>query len=255
MARRIQEQASKSDDRQRRLEEGYAELAALGQAATGASETIRPLLDVVKEETGRLRAMFRGMDGIGIKQSLTKIENAADTMRRRIAMLAPMEIAGTRRRTIDVEAEVRSWAELLRPVLQSHGVRLKIESRGAGVIRTPMLPENLHRLLQILASNSLEWLRSTRNPRIVISLRKAGDRCEIVFSDNGPGMPAGLEHRVAEPLFSRKEGGRGMGLAIAKSLVGQHGGKLAVVVDGRRRGATIRLLLPSTRPRATVHRH
>src|SRR5262249_37799859 len=47
MARKIQEQATRSDDRLRRLEEGYAELAALGQAATGASETIRPLLDIV----------------------------------------------------------------------------------------------------------------------------------------------------------------------------------------------------------------
>jgi signal transduction histidine kinase len=256
MARKIQEQASKSDDRLRRLEEGYAELAALGQAAAGASEAVRPHLDRVREEADRLQVLFREMDGLGINQSLERIQAAADAMRMRIAMFAPMENAGTRRRTIDLHAEVYLWAKLLEPLRKSRQVTLKIESRKSRrLVRTPMLPETFHRLMQIFASNSFDWLQSVKKPRVVVRVRKVGDLCEILFSDNGRGMPAGLEHRVFEPLFSRKEGGRGMGLTIAKTIVGRHGGQISVVIDRRRRGATLRVLLPSTRARATVHRH
>jgi signal transduction histidine kinase len=83
--------------------------------------------------------------------------------------------------------------------------------------------------------------------------RPAGDRCEIVFSDNGSGIPDGIADRVFEPLFSGKEGGRGMGLTIARSIVELHGGEISALVDGRRRGANIRMLLPRKRSRATIH--
>ena len=59
--------------------------------------------------------------------------------------------------------------------------------------------------------------------------------------------------RVFEPLFSGKEGGQGMGLTIARSIVKVHGGEIQALTDGRRRGASIRILLPRKRSRATVH--
>jgi signal transduction histidine kinase len=59
--------------------------------------------------------------------------------------------------------------------------------------------------------------------------------------------------RVFEPLFSGKEGGQGMGLTIARSIVKVHGGEIHALTDGRRRGASIRILLPRKRSRATVH--
>ena len=69
------------------------------------------------------------------------------------------------------------------------------------------------------------------------------DRLEIVFSDNGPGIPEDLREKVFEPLFSTKNFGVGLGLPVVHQIMEQHGGG---VVVGQRRGggAKIALWLP-----------
>ena len=67
-----------------------------------------------------------------------------------------------------------------------------------------------------------------------------------------PAFRARTSHAIFEPMFSTKEGGRGMGLTIARGLVEQHGGTIEVIVDGRRRGAHFRIRLPRKRSRATL---
>ena len=79
------------------------------------------------------------------------------------------------------------------------------------------------------------------------------DRCELIFSDSGPGIPHELAEKVFEPLFSRKEGGRGMGLTIARQMVEAHGGRIVVITDARRRGANFLLTLNRKRSRATSY--
>ena len=121
------------------------------------------------------------------------------------------------------------------------------------VLRTEMRPENFHCLLHILGANAIDWLEGVAGPRIRIEVRASAARCELVFADNGPGIPAGVGERVFEPLFSRKEDGRGMGLAIAKQLLESHGGSIVLLSDGRRKGANFLLTFPRKRSRATLY--
>jgi signal transduction histidine kinase len=102
--------------------------------------------------------------------------------------------------------------------------------------------------------NSLDWLQGVRRPRVRVAARSAGEKCEIIFSDNGPGIPAANAERVFEPLFSGKEGGHGMGLTIARAIVELHRGEIGVLVDRRRPGANLKILMPCKRSRATMHR-
>ena len=121
------------------------------------------------------------------------------------------------------------------------------------MLRAEMRPESFHRILYILTTNSLEWLHGVRNPEIRIKAMAREDFCELVFSDNGPGIASELSGRVFEPLYSGREGGRGMGLTIARNIVTFHGGEIEVITDRRRRGANIRIMLPRKRSRATMH--
>ena len=116
-----------------------------------------------------------------------------------------------------------------------------------------MRPENFFCLLQILMTNSLDWARRVEWPRIRLVVSGLEGYCEIVFSDNGPGIPIEIAGRVFEPLFSRKEGGRGMGLTIARQMVEAHGGRIGAIIDGRRKGAAFQILLPRKRSRATIY--
>jgi signal transduction histidine kinase len=158
-----------------------------------------------------------------------------------------------RRRAIDVTAEIASFQDVVRPLLDGQGFAMEVICPANDVMRTEMRPEGFFCLLQILMSNSLEWARRVEAPKIRIVVSAAGEHCEIVFSDNGPGIEADIAGRIFEPLFSRKEGGRGMGLTIARQMVETHGGRISVIMDGRRKGANFQILLPRKRSRATIY--
>jgi signal transduction histidine kinase len=71
--------------------------------------------------------------------------------------------------------------------------------------------------------------------------RKSGDAVRIEVSDRGLGVEN--PEKIFEPFFTTKESGMGMGLAICRSIVESHGGKLWVESndDG---GATFVFTLP-----------
>jgi len=72
---------------------------------------------------------------------------------------------------------------------------------------------------------------------------------QLLFSvsDTGPGLPAGNVDQIFSAFFTTKPQGSGMGLAISRSIVESHGGRLwASANDGR--GATFHFTLPTEVP-------
>jgi signal transduction histidine kinase len=237
----------------RRFEEGYAELAALGQSAAGLSRTIAPILDEIRSEAQTLRDTFNGTRQGAVRRALAGLEMSVANIGTMLSMVSHVDgDSRDRRRVIDLVAELQNARRMILPLLAERGVVMEVVTPGAGLLRTAMRPETFHRLLHILASNSLDWLAGVKGAMIRITARTEAERCILLFSDNGPGISPALAGRIFEPLYSGKEGGHGMGLTIARSIVELHGGEIGVVSDRRRRGATIRIALSRKRPRATV---
>ncbi len=67
-------------------------------------------------------------------------------------------------------------------------------------------------------------------------------RVEVVFEDQGSGIPTEVYERIFEPLFSTKGFGVGLGLPVVKQIMEQHGGGIEVETD-QVRGTTVRLWL------------
>ncbi len=67
---------------------------------------------------------------------------------------------------------------------------------------------------------------------------------DVLFADDGPGVPQELGDHIFEPFFSTKEAGRasGLGLAIAREIARSHGGGLEL--SSAERGAAFELRLP-----------
>src|SRR5262249_13760807 len=141
----------------------------------------------------------------------------------------------------------------VRPLLDARGFTAELTCPASEVLRTEMRPEAFFCLMQVLVSNSLDWAPRDRAPTVRIVVNAVRSNCEIVYADNGRGIPADFAARVFDPQFSRKEGGRGMGLTIARKLVEAHGGRIGVIMDGRRKGAAFQILLPRKRSRATIY--
>jgi signal transduction histidine kinase len=66
----------------------------------------------------------------------------------------------------------------------------------------------------------------------------------LCFSDTGPGVPKELSDRIFEPFFTYgKREGAGLGLSIARRIVGEHGGELTME-SHEKSGATFVVSLP-----------
>jgi signal transduction histidine kinase len=70
---------------------------------------------------------------------------------------------------------------------------------------------------------------------------------QIRVSDNGPGVPPGLEAKIMQPFFTTKGIGKGtgLGLSISRSIMAEHGGVLTLDLDRENKGTTFVLQFPS----------
>ena len=253
LRRQLVEQNARGEAQQRRMMEGYSGLAAIGQTAAGMLPLLPLETQRMQAELERLKTVLEGRRIPEAREAMQNlagsIENVTELQRLVLAACGSSE----RRRAIDVCAEMAAYQDIMRPLLEGQGYTIEIVTPVTGVLRIEMRPENFFSLLQILTANSVEWARRATSPRIRIVVSGTRDHCEVVFSDNGPGISLDIVGRIFEPLFSRKEGGRGMGLTIARQLVEAHGGKISAIIDGRRNGANFQILLPRKRSRATLY--
>jgi len=99
-----------------------------------------------------------------------------------------------------------------------------------------------------LVSNALKF--TPAGGRIEIRVRAHDDGVGITVEDNGAGIPEEDLERVFErfyqvsPTDRRREGGVGIGLALAKELVELHGGTIAVASEGTNQGTIFSIFLP-----------
>jgi len=254
LATKVKDTSARAEAQQRLFIEGYSELAAVGQAAIGLTVSVRPVLEDMRNQLESIRGAVPVRANRALSGSVRALEEAIRLLATRMSLMVPIEKGGGRRRhNMDVPSELESFRELMAPFLAPRKIALLVDSPRRSVLRVEMRPETFHRILHILMTNSLEWLHGVRKPEIRIKATGRGDSCDLVFSDNGPGIAPELAERVFEPLYSGREGGRGMGLTIARNIVIFHGGEIAITTDRRRRGANIRVVLPRKRSRATMH--
>jgi signal transduction histidine kinase len=90
--------------------------------------------------------------------------------------------------------------------------------------------ERLHQVLFNLLDNAVRF--TPPGGEVVVEAHRVNGRCEVSVSDTGPGIPQEHLPRLFErfyrvdPARTRDDGGTGIGLAIARSVVEAHGGRI-----------------------------
>ena len=143
--------------------------------------------------------------------------------------------------TVDAEAALQSVLLTLEKPIRESGAEISHDP-------LPQVLFDFNQLSQIfrqLIANAITF-HGTEPPRIHISAAEQDD--EIVFSvrDNGIGIDPKFHEQifgVFKRLHGREHPGTGIGLAIAKRIVEQHGGKIWVESESGQ-GATFRFSLP-----------
>lgn len=150
---------------------------------------------------------------------------------------------GQRNELVDFGAAVDAAAASLEEVFTQSGGKLTRDP-------LPLLPAHrgaIERLFENLINNSLKY-HGPRLPDVRISASERDGVWTFAVSDNGIGIPAEDRERVFD-LFTRLEPtkdlpGTGVGLAICKGIVENHGGR--IWVDSRQdQGATFYFTIPS----------
>lgn len=101
--------------------------------------------------------------------------------------------------------------------------------------------DKLRRALGNIAANARDAMGG--RGRIHLRAHVAQDRLVLELGDEGPGVPEGIRERVFEPFVTHgKKGGTGLGLAVSRRFVEDHGGTIELLPEGP--GARFRLTLP-----------
>jgi len=85
-------------------------------------------------------------------------------------------------------------------------------------------PKLIRQAFLNIIQNSYESV--DENGRLVVKAEKKDGKVEILFKDNGKGIPPQELEKVFIPYYSKKSKGSGLGLAITKDIIEKHGGSI-----------------------------
>jgi signal transduction histidine kinase len=136
-----------------------------------------------------------------------------------------------------VASVVEEFEDMDKPVTFERGQRIALPLRATW----------LRRALRNLIDNALRYGRKAD-----VALHREGPEAVITINDEGQGIPPAELARMTEPFTrgegsrNRATGGAGLGLAIARAIAEQHGGRL-VLTNRREGGLSVELRLPTKR--------
>ncbi|WP_437970127.1 response regulator [Sorangium sp. So ce260] len=238
-----------------KVQKAQGELAHLNRvsamselAASIAHELNQPLAAILSNAQAAQRLLARAPPDVAeARAALDDIvaddRRAAKVIERMRAMLRKGELTAV---ALDLGEVVREVARLLASAALLAGATLRIEL-APGLPRVRGDGIQLQQVLLNLLVNALDAV-SRRPPEarlVVVRTRPAhGGGVELSVADSGEGVPPADLERIFDPFFTTKAHGLGVGLAISRSIVEAHGGRLWAE-RGPGEGATFRCALPT----------
>ncbi len=232
LAARREEICTDTEDRTRALEGIAARLAhevknplaaikglSTHMARNSADPKVAERLSIVAAEADRLQAIVDGF--LSFSRGLDELT---------LAHTKPYEIA----RELTVLLETRA---------ADSGVNLDV--KGNAEVSLNADSRKLRQALLNLVLNAMQ--ASAEGSTVTIEVAKGklcgGNGALIRVVDRGPGMAPDVLERIKKPYFTTREGGSGLGIAVARGLIEQHGGKLRYE-SAPGQGTTVTIDLP-----------
>ncbi len=210
----------------------------LGAVVNNASACLRWLAAQNTEEAQRSAALVIA-DGHRAAEIIGRIRN--------LAKKAPPQ-----KDWLDINATIREVIALARSEVQ--GNRVSLQTHFAGDL--PLISGDRIQLQQVMLNlimNAIEAISGAGEGPRQLLVRSGADESQSVLvavRDSGPGLDPKSLDRLFHAFYTTKPHGLGMGLAISRSIVEAHGGRLWATANDDR-GATFQFTLPTDSERAS----
>ncbi|MBK6919521.1 MAG: HAMP domain-containing histidine kinase [Deltaproteobacteria bacterium] len=211
------------------------EAEALG--AKVAHEIRNPLTSIKALVQLAAAAPASAREGERMRVALSEIDRVEHTLSEYLSLARPLTDVAPE--PVDLVALLRELALVLEARAAESGVTIALEIAATRVFADP---RRLREALTNLCSNAIEAM-----PRGgVLTLASASDATSVHLRvhDQGVGMTHEAAATAGEPFRSGREGGTGLGLALARSVARMHGGDLSIASTPGR-GTTITVSLPT----------
>lgn len=218
-------------------------LATLGSLVDVILHEGRTSLTRMGHEMARAHRQSKGMDCVPVqtvKTNLERVELQVDALDKLFDRIEPLS---GRKRGRPKDVSMRSILQKASDVLENEAMAKELDITIHGGEFSVTVDElDILQVLVNLLLNAIYWT-SKEHPEgggaiELIAIQSAGS-VEVSVSDNGPGVDIEEADSVFDPYFSTREGGMGLGLAIATSIVQDfYDGSLAMTSPGALGGAT-----------------
>jgi C4-dicarboxylate-specific signal transduction histidine kinase len=249
----LREQLTERKRTEEALREAQAELAHVTRVMTMgeltaliAHEINQPLAAVVTNANACLRWLMGPIPNLDeAREALARITrdgNRASDVIGRIRAL--VKKSGTEKARLDLNEAIQEVVGLVQSEIQKSGVTLQMELADD----LPQILGNRVQLQQVilnLVMNGIEAMDTvTDRPREILirSCEHESDQLLIAVQDSGVGIDSQNLGKIFDAFYTTKPQGMGMGLAISRSIVENHGGRLWAVPNDSP-GATFQFTL------------
>jgi C4-dicarboxylate-specific signal transduction histidine kinase len=235
------------------LREAQGELAHVGRVmimgeltASIAHEINQPLAAVVANANACFRWLANPTPNLDeARDAISRIvrdgNRASDVIRR---IRALVQKGDTEKTLLDINEVIQEVVSLTHSEIQKSGVMLKM-NLAASLPRVSGDRIQLQQVILNLVMNGIEAMNTvTDRPRemMIRSSAHESDKVLVAVQDSGVGIDSQNLDKIFDSFYTTKSQGMGMGLAISRSIVENHGGRLwAVPNDGP--GATFQFTL------------
>ncbi|MEE8374483.1 MAG: ATP-binding protein [Dehalococcoidia bacterium] len=222
----------RAEDEKRRMEQQLqlaGRLAAVGELAAGVAHELNNPLAAVQ----------------GFAQLLSQNETLDEETRIDVETIYEQAQRATRitesllsfARKHNSEKALVSINEALERSLELHAHQMKVNNIEISLELDPELPEtwaDFHQMQQVfvnIVSNAEQAMTGAHHRgNLSIKTLVASETIQIIFADDGPGIPEDSLRRVFDPFFTTKEVGKGtgLGLSICYGIIRDHGGNIFV---------------------------
>jgi signal transduction histidine kinase/pSer/pThr/pTyr-binding forkhead associated (FHA) protein len=225
-------------------------LAAIGQTIAALSHHIKNILQGLRSGSEILKMGLGEKDDTMLQQGWRIVEkNQGKIYELVMDMLSYSKEREPAIEETDLNQVVRDVLELMAGRAKELGV--KLESRlETGLPLVQMDPEGFHRALLNIVGNAFDAVEERKSPHVAVVSKRDPDSgwVRVLVLDNGTGIPPEKQGDIFKPFVSSKGAkGTGLGLAVSRKILREHGGDILVQSQSGK-GSTFILRLPIRSP-------